>query len=78
MAFEVRVTSRAIQRRPGMFLRRAERGYRVVIADRGRPTMLLLPARDRGCLPTRDAMRLGSCFRTLPSPLSRRRITSPG
>lgn len=66
MPFEVRVTSRDVRQRLVVFLRHAERGHRVVIADRGKPEVLLMPARDRGPLPTRDAVRLGGRFRALP------------
>jgi prevent-host-death family protein len=78
MPFEVRVTSRDIRQRLVVFLRHAERGHRVVIADRGKPDVLLMPARDHGHLPTRDAVRLGGRFRAHRPMTHPRRVRCPG
>jgi hypothetical protein len=49
----------------------------VVIADRGQRPVLLIPARENGHIPTRDALRLGGRFRALPAP-QRRALRCPG
>jgi len=67
MAFEVRVSSRVMRAKLALFLRRAERGHRVLIADRGQRQVLLIPARENGHMPTRDALRLGGRFRARPA-----------
>ncbi|CAH0124899.1 hypothetical protein ROS9278_00041 [Roseomonas sp. CECT 9278] len=77
MAFEVRVSSRAMRGKLALFLRLVERGHRVVIADRGQRPVLLIPARENGHIPTRDALRLGGRFRALPAP-QRRALRCPG